>query len=69
MDKWRKNQEDALPQKGFCYYYTFSVCFAPVHLLIPDKTETRGEQRFRCVSGQILHLSGAILNQVRLLIP
>ena len=30
-----------------------SVCLAPALSLIPEKYKTKGEQRFRCVSGQI----------------
>ena len=33
--------------------FTKSVCLAPALSLIPEKYKTKGEQRFRCVSGQI----------------
>ena len=32
-------------------------CFASELLLIPDKTKIKGEQRFRCISGWVIHLS------------
>ena len=62
MCSGKKKQDSALPIKGS--YHQIPFCFAPALWLIPEKFETQGEQRFRCVSKRVKHRTDMVLNQV-----
>ena len=50
-------------QEDFVTVQDFPFCFAPVLMLIPKKTEIKGEQRFRCISEWVIHPENVVINQ------